>query len=247
MPGTTTRKDDSVDLQHFDLPVAVTLRLQSRSGKIDVVAEPREDVVVEGDKFDVSEADDGATLEVRAGYAGSKPLSVRCPAGTDIAVGTQSGPVHMQGEFGTVSVTTMSGSIDVERADEADLRSGAGNVHLGSCGGRCRMNSMSGSIIAGAVGAASAGTVSGSITIERVTGRFKARSVSGTIKAACNCEGAIAVKTVSGKVYLELPTGTALDTRFKTLSGKVRNPFPAGHDCQLEAMSISGSIELVPA
>lgn len=236
-----------MDLQHFDLPVAVTLRLQSRSGKIEVVAEPREDVVIEGDKFDASEADGGATLEVRAGHAGSKPLSVHCPAGTDVVVGTHSGAVKLTGDFGIVSVTTMSGDIEVERADEADLRSGSGAITLGACRDRCRMNSLSGSINAGAVGAASAGTMSGSITIDRVAGRFKARSVSGTIKAACDCEGAIAVKTVSGKVHLELPTGTALDTRFKTLAGKVRNPFPAGHDCHLEAMSISGSIELVPA
>ncbi len=234
-----------MDSQHFDLPVAVTLRLQSRSGNIDVLAEPRDDVAVEGDGFNTSEADGGATLEVHAGRAGSKSLSVRCPAGTDIVIGTHSGSVNMRGEFGCVSVTTMSGGIDVERADEADLRTAAGSVRLGSCSGRCRMNSMSGSISAGSVGAASAGTMSGSITIERVAGRFKARSVSGAIKAACNCEGEIAVKTVSGKVYLELPSGTALDTRFKTLSGKVRNPFPAGNDCRLEAMSISGSIELV--
>ena len=234
-----------MDLQHFDLPVAVTLRLQSRSGRIDVVAEPREDVVVEGDKFDAGEADGGATLEVRSGHGGSKPLLVRCPVGTDVVVGTQSAAVNLRGQFGIVSVTTMSGGIDVERADEADLRTGAGGVHLGSCGGRCRMNSMSGSIVAGAVGAASAGTVSGSITIERVAGRLKARSVSGPINIACGAQGAIVVKTVSGKVHLELPNGTALDTRFKTLSGKVRNPFPAGHDCRLEAMSISGSIELV--
>jgi len=236
-----------LDLQHFDLPVAVTLRLQSRSGAINIVAEPREDVVVEGEKFDATEADGGAMLEVRSGHGGAKSLSVRCPVGTDVVVGTQSGGVSLTGEFGTVSVTTMSGNIDVERADEADLRSGAGGVHLGSCGGRCRMNSMSGSIIAGSVGAASAGTVSGSITIDRVAGRLKARSVSGTIKASCDGEGAIVVKTVSGKVHLELPTGTALETRFKTLSGKVRNPFPVGHDCRLEAMSISGSIELVPS
>lgn len=236
-----------MDLQHFDLPVAVTLRLQSRSGKIEVVAEPREDVVVEGDRFNASESDGGATLEVRSGHGGSKALSVRCPVGTDVVIGTHSGAVNLSGEFGVVSVTTMTGGIEVERADEADLRSGAGNVHLGSCGGRCRMNSMSGSIMAGAVGAASAGTMSGSITIDRVVGRFKARSVSGTIVAMCDCEGQITVKTVSGKVQLKLPGGTALDTRFKTLSGKVRNPFPAGNDCHLEAMSISGSIELVQA
>jgi DUF4097 and DUF4098 domain-containing protein YvlB len=236
-----------VDLQHFDLPVAVTLRLHSRSGKIDVTAEPREDVIVEGDKFDAAGAEGGSVLEVRSGHGGSKSLSVRCPVGTDIVVGTQSGPVDMHGEFGLVSVTTMSGNIDVERADEADLRTAAGGVRLGSCGGRCRMNSMSGNITAGAVGAASAGTVSGSISIQRVAGRLKARSVSGSISAACGAEGEIAVKTVSGKVHLELPDGTALQTRFKTLSGKVRNPFPVGTDCRLEAVSISGSIELVSA
>ncbi len=36
----------------FRPPVAVTLRLHSHSGGITVVAEPREDVVVEGDRFD---------------------------------------------------------------------------------------------------------------------------------------------------------------------------------------------------
>ena len=243
----TAKAEAHVDLQHFDLPVAVTLRLHARSGTVNVLAEPREDVVVEGDRFDAAEADGGAALDVRSGHSGSKSLSVRCPVGTDVVVGTQSGGVTLKGEFGTVSVTTMSGNIDVERADEADLRSGAGGVRLGSCGGRCRMTSMSGSIVAGRVGAASAGTVSGSITIDRVAGRFKARSVSGTIKASCGCDGEILVKTVSGKVQLELPDGTALDTRFKTLAGKVHNPFPAGHDCRLEAVSISGSIELVPS
>lgn len=235
------------DVQHFDLPVAVTLRLHARSGNITVIAEPREDVVVEGDRFDAGMIDGGAALEVRAGHGGSKSLSVRCPVGIDIVAGTQSGTVKLIGEFGIVSITTMSGGIEVDRAEEADLRNGTGNITLGACSGRCRMNSMSGSIKAGAVGAASAGTMSGSITIERVIGKLKARSVSGAIKVACDCEGEIAVKTVSGNVHLDLPEGTALETRFKTLSGKVRNPFPTGHDCRLQAMSISGSIELVPS
>src|SRR4051812_32406309 len=115
----------SLDVQHFDLPVAVTLRLQSRSGKIDVVAEPRDDVEIEGDRFSTAEADGGAVFEVRSGHGGSKNLTVRCPAGTDVAVGTQSGNVKMTGDFGTVSVTTLSGAIDIEGADEADLRTGS--------------------------------------------------------------------------------------------------------------------------
>ena len=234
-----------VDSQRFDLPVAVTLRLQARSGSIEVVAEPRDDVLVEGDQFDAQEADGGATLEVRAGRGGSKSLSVRCPVGSDLVIGTQSGTVRMSGEFGVVSVTTMSGTIDVDRVEEADLRTGAGSITLNGCRDRCRMNSMSGSITAGDVSAAAAGTVSGTIRIAHVAGKLKARTVSGTIDARCDGEGTIAVKTVSGKVHLELPTGTGLSTRFKTLSGKVRNPFPAGTDCYVEAFTISGSIELV--
>ena len=233
--------------QRFDLPVAVTLRLHTRSGKIDVTTEPREDVLVEGDGFDATEADGGAALDVRSGRGGSRPLSVRCPAGTDIVIGTQGGSIHMTGDFGTVSVTTMSGDIDVDTADEADLRTGSGTITLIGCRERCRLNSVSGTIKAGHVEAIAAGTMSGSISIERVGGKLKARTVSGSITARLDGDGNIVVKTVSGKVHLELPEGTGLSTRFKTMSGKVRNPFPAGSDCHIEAMTISGSIELVPS
>jgi DUF4097 and DUF4098 domain-containing protein YvlB len=236
-----------VDSQRYDLPVAATLRIHARSGKIDVTAEPRDDVLIEGDRFEAEETADGRELDVKSGHAGSKSLSVRCPAGTDIIVGTQSGSVRLCGDFGGVSVTTMSGNIDVETSDEADLRTGSGSITLSSCRERCRLNTVSGKISAGEVAAIAAGTMSGSITIERVAGKLKARSVSGSIRARLDGEGNIAVKTVSGKVQLELPEGTALATRFKTISGKVRNPFPAGDDCYLEAMTISGSIELVPS
>jgi DUF4097 and DUF4098 domain-containing protein YvlB len=235
-----------VGAQHFDLPVAVTLRLQSRSGRVDVIAEPRDDVLAEGDKIEALSDDGGATLKIRNGR-GTRGFTVRCPVGTDVTVGTQSGAVRMAGDFGTVSVTTMSGSIEVESADEADLRSVSASVTLGSCRGRCRMNTASGTVSAHSVGAASAGTMSGAIRIDRVLGALKARSVSGSINAACGGEGAIAVKTVSGKVHIELPEGCEPTTRFKTLSGRVRCDCREGNDLLLEAISISGSIEVVPA
>ncbi len=230
----------------FDLPVAVTLRLQSRSGRIDVIAEPRDDVLAEGDRIESRVDDDGRTLLIRNGH-GSKPFTVHCPAGTDVSIGTHSGAVRLTGDFGAVSVTTMSGRIELDRADEADLRSGSGSIAVRACRGRCRMSSASGKVEAGEVGAAAAGTMSGSITIARVLGSLKARSVSGSIDASCGGEGAIAVKTVSGRVHIALPEGTEPDTCFKTLSGKVRCELPAGGDCRVEAMSISGSIEVVPA
>jgi hypothetical protein len=236
-----------MDSQRFDLPVAVTVRIQSRSGKVEVIAEPRDDVLVEGDGFDAREADDGATLELRSGRGGSKQITVRCPVGTDIAVGTHSANIRTSGELGALSVTTMSANIAVDRADEADLRTGSGDISVNSVRGRVRMNTMSGKIEAGTLGACACGTMSGSIRIERVIGPFKARTVSGSIEAKCDGEGPIAVKTVSGKVQIGLPDGTTVARRFKTISGRVRCPFPEGDDCRIEAMTVSGAIELVPS
>ncbi|TAK60059.1 MAG: hypothetical protein EPO22_09605 [Dehalococcoidia bacterium] len=233
-------------MRKFELPVAVTLRLQSRSGRVDVIAEPREDVLAEGDDIQAQSDDGGATLRIRNGR-GSRPFEVRCPVGTDVMIGTQSGNVRMTGDFGTVSVTTASGSIELESADEADLRTMSSSITVGSCRGKCRMNSASGKLQAGHVGAASAGSMSGSIEIERVEGPLKARSVSGSIRAACGGEGAIAVKTVSGKVQLSLPPGTAPRTHFKSLSGRICCDCPEGSDVLVEAMSVSGSIDIVPA
>ena len=232
-------------MRRFELPVAVTLRLQSRSGRVEVVAEPRDDVLAEGDAIESQVDDGGATLRIRNGH-GRKSFVVRCPVGTDVAIGTQSGPVRLVGDFGTVSVTTASGSIEVDSADEADLRTMSSSITVGSCRGKCRMNSASGKLQAGHVGAASAGSMSGSIEIERVSGPLKARSVSGSITAACDGEGAIAVKTVSGKVQLSLPEGTAPRTRFKSLSGRICCDCPEGSDVLVEAMSVSGSIDVVP-
>lgn len=235
-----------MDTQRFDLPVAATIRIQSRSGKVEIIAEPRDDVLVEGERFDAREAD-GATLELRSGRGGSKTITVHCPVGTDLTVGTHSGSISSAGEVGAISSTTMSGHIDIDRADEADLRTGSGNISIGSVRGRCRLNTMSGKIDGGDLAACACGTMSGAIRIDHVAGPFKARTVSGSIRATCGGEGPIIVKSVSGKVEITLPEGLGVDRRFKTISGRVRCPFPEGDDCRIEAMTVSGAIDLVPA
>lgn len=240
-------KGSAVESRTYDLPVAVTLRIQSRSGAVEVIAEPRDDVLVEGDGFDAREADGGAALEIRTGRGGSKPIELRCPVGTDVSIGTHSGRITTRGELGIVSATTMSAGIEIDHADEADLRSGSGNIKLGSAQGRTRMNTMSGRIEVGTVGACAVGTMSGSVRIGRVIGPLKARTVSGSVHASCGGEGSIAVKSVSGKIEITLPPETSVKKRFKTISGRVRCSLPEGDDCNVEAVTVSGSIELVPA
>ena len=73
---------------------------------------------------------------------------------------------------------------------------------------------------------------------------MRARSVSGSVEFSATGDGPIAVKTVSGKVRIELPPGTEPQTIFKT-HGSVRCDFPAGRDCRVEATSLSGSIEVL--
>lgn len=232
-----------MDTQRYQLPVAVTLRVQSRSGKVHVIAEPREDVEAQGDRLQGTEEDEGRTLQVRSGR-GSGALTVRCPVGTDVVVGTHSGSVRLEGRFGDVSVTTMSGAIEVDASDAADLRTMAGNITVGDCDGKCRASTVSGRVTGGRVGAASVSAMSGSIRFEHVAGEFKARSVSGSIEAACGGDGAIKLKTVSGKVRITLPEGVEPDTCCKSMSGRVFCDLPPGRDCRIDAVSVSGTIEV---
>ncbi|MBF6599487.1 MAG: DUF4097 family beta strand repeat protein [Dehalococcoidia bacterium] len=233
-----------MDIQRYPLPVALTLRLQSRSGRVHVVAEPRDDIEAQGERLQAKEEDGGATLHLRAGR-GSAALVVRCPAGADVVVGTHSGDVRLEGEFGDVSITTMSGRIELEAADQADLRTMSADITLGACR-VSRASTISGAIRGGRAGSAVASSMSGSISFEHVRGAFRARSVAGSVEASCDGEGAIAVKTVSGTVRIALPAGTRVEACCRTMSGHVECGFPAGGDLRVDAMSVSGSIEVVP-
>ena len=236
----------STEKRRYDLPVAATLRLQSRSGRVTVVAEPRDDVEAETDALEAFQEDDGRTLLVRSSRGGSKPLIVRCPIETDVVVGTQSGPVKLEGRLGVVHITTMSGSIDVESAEDLDLRTMSGGLTVGVCRGKCRLSAVSGGVRIGETDSAAVGTVSGGIRLERARGPVRARTVSGSIEMGASGDSPIAVKTVSGRVHITLPAGTEPATFFKT-RGRVVCEFPRGDDCRIEAASLSGSIEIVPA
>ena len=234
-----------MEQRRLDLPVGATLRLQSRSGKVIVIAEPREDVEAETDDVESRMEDGGATLAVRSARGGSKTLTVRVPIDTDVSVGTQSGSVRAQGKLGAVSATTMSGDIEVEDAEELDARSLSGRLTVGRCRGRCRLNAVSGKIYGADVDTAYAQSVSGEIKFDRVLGDVRAKTVSGGIDVSALGDGVIAVKTISGKVRIALPEGTEPHALLKT-RGSVRCDFAEGRDCRVEVASMSGSIEIVP-
>jgi DUF4097 and DUF4098 domain-containing protein YvlB len=235
-----------VDIRRIELPLGAGLRLQSRSGRVHVIAEERDDIEAETDSLEWRADAKEGTLSVRSSRGGSKTLTVRCPRDTDVSVGTQSGSVRLEGKFGGVSVTTASGDIEIDAAEEADMRSMSGRLTIGTCLGRCRLNAVSGTISGHDLDTVYAGTISGSIKLNRVMGDVRAKSVSGNIEMASLGDGNVTVKTVSGRVHIGLPAGTEPQTVFKT-RGRVTCEFAPGRDCRIEAASLSGSIEVVPA
>jgi Putative adhesin len=219
------------------------VRISTVSGRVTVTAEPRSGVVV--DRGGVAQASADGAVEIRAGRP-RESVEVRCPEGADVIVGTRSGSIELLGRFGTVGVTSQSGSIRVAAAMEADLRTVSGGLELESCEGRCRLSTTSGRITVGVTHDAEISTTSGKIAVDHATGTVQVRSVSGSVRVASEAHGPVTASTVSGSITIHLPRGVRPKVRTSGL-GKVRNGFEAGDDMVVDVANVSGTIRLVPA
>ncbi len=218
------------------------LRISAVIGRVTVIAEARSDVVV--DRGRAAETGADGAVEVRASRP-SDSVDVRCPAGADVVVGTISGNVELRGHFGSVGVTSQSGSIRVTAVTEADLRTVSGVVELGECEGRCRVSTTSGKIKVGATGDADISTMSGTIDVDGAQGAARVRAVSGAVRVASAARGPINVRTVSGRITISLPENVRPALRSSGL-GKLRNSFEAGDDVVIDIANVSGTVRLVP-
>ena len=219
------------------------VRISAISGRVTVTAEPRPDVAV--DRGGVAETNADGSVEIRPGRP-SDSVVVRCPVGADVMVGTRSGRVELSGRFGTVGVTSQSGSIHVGAVSEADLRTVSGVVQLEECDGRCRISTTSGRITVGATGDAEIFTTSGSVGIDAVAGTVQVRSVSGTVSVASSARGGVNAGTVSGSITIRLPSWARPSVR-SSGRGTVRSSFEPGDDVVVEIASVSGTVRLIPA
>jgi DUF4097 and DUF4098 domain-containing protein YvlB len=226
-------------------PAAASLRLRisAVSGGVRVTAEPRTDVVV-GRGGSAVETPDGA-VEIQAGRP-SDSLDVRCPAGVDVVIGTRSGRVELEGRFGSVGVTSQSGSIRVAAVAEADLRTVSGTVEIVECDGRCRISTTSGRITVGATGDAEISTTSGRVSIDTVAGALLVRAVSGTVTVGSSARGPIRASTVSGSITIRLPQGVRPTVRSSGRS-TVQSSFEPGDDVVVDIATVTGTVKLVPA
>ena len=229
------------------VPGHAELRLSTSSGKITVVAEERDDVLVEGGvrSPDDVERDPIGRMRLTSARGGASDLQLRCPTGTDLVVGTISGHADLRGRFGVVRITTVSGSVEAEAADELDVRSISGSIRVESCASGCLLRTKSGRTEIGRARDAEISTISGKIRLDEASGTVRAQTVSGSIEIGTERDGDVGVQTMSGSVRVAVPEGVRPHTRLRSLSGRPRSDCEEGSDCQIAVRSLSGSIEVV--
>ena len=215
------------------------VRLHAVSGTIVVSAEERDDVGIGPDA--VREVGDDGTIEVH-GKKKSSPLHVSVPVGSDVTVGTVSGDIELIGVLGSVRVTSTSGSIEVDWAESADLRTTSGRVVVGKCNGMCRVSNKSGKVVVNEAGEGAISSVSGSVQIDAKS-LVEVRTVSGKVDVQSGAGGPVRVHTVSGSIEVALPPGVKPNVRLGG-RGKVRNDYEPGDDVQVEVRTVSGKIAI---
>ena len=218
--------------------MAHELRVATRSGRLTIIGEARDDFLVDGGQV---ADDDGGAVTVEP-YRGSRAVTIRCPAGTDVVAGTSSGHLRFAGDLGAVRLTTMSGKIEVDTVTSIDIRAMSGSVTVESCTDECRVKTKSGKVKIGSAGSVSIAVGSGSIRVGDVGGQVGVRAISGTVEVGAGGRGPVAIETMSGKVSITLPSSCRPNVRAKSLSGRHRIELPHGDDVDVTVKTLSGGI-----
>ena len=229
------------------------LEITSRSGHLLIVTEAgRVDVAVDG-LVDAKPCDanqrggkrqvwrENQRLHIRS-RNGSQALTVRCPPGTDVVAGSDSGQVELRGDFGDVRLRSASSQIKVDRARSAEVRTKNGRIRVAGVHGQVSAASASGAIDVERAHTARAMSISGRIKLQQIVGTAHALSVSGSVEVDTDGAGDINVGTVSGSVKVRVPTDRAPRVRAKRKSGHLNVRCPQGDDLTINVASVSGAI-----
>lgn len=179
--------------------------------------------------------------DLQDGVSISYTLTV--PADSLLRSRTGSGSHRIEGVRGEVQATTGSGSIVAREIGSLSASSGSGSIDVERVEGSVRANTGSGKIQATGVGGAiTARTGSGSIDVAQAgKGDVEVSSSSGTVRVR-GVRGALRASTTSGGLHVQGdPRG---DWELSAASGGVRVDVPDGSGFDLDANTSSGSIDV---
>jgi DUF4097 and DUF4098 domain-containing protein YvlB len=197
------------------------VRISTLSGRIEVTAEQRADVAIDG-KAHVERTERQLTIE-----SISDSVRLRVPLGTDVVIGTISGRIDVSGLVGALNAVTVSGRVEIDQATSIDVRTTSGRVEVGRISGECCVRTVSGRVEVGECGAVDVATKSARIDLRRVHGDVRAHCVSGRIEITLADPHDVIAETVSGRIEVSLPPGCV-----------------PGSDCQVDARSVSGRVQV---
>jgi len=213
------------------------LRASTESARLDVVAEDRADIAVDGDIAVPS----GGVVTVATS---SRALVVRVPVGTELVVGTTSGRVRVRGPAGATKVATESGRVEIEQAERVDVRTQSGRVDVGACAQRCLVQTESGRVTVQRAGGLAAHTRSGRVSVDAAHGDVEVRTTSGRVNVALDAAAVVDAETVSGRI--DITVGEGLGARLDEASEGRRIDIDAraGDDCLIRTRAVSGRIRV---
>ncbi len=208
-----------------ELPHGARLRVLTVSGGVSVIAEERDDLEVDPPDRRVKLVDEGRVAELKSR---SNNLTVRCPIGTNVSVGTVSGKVNLAGSLGSIKISTISSGVEIDTSSgDVDVRTISGSINVARCGGSCKLGSKSGSIHVGGAG-----------------GDVRASTISGSLDVETQGLGEVSLKGVSGSMTVHVPQDKRPRVRMKSLSGSVKCDCEEGSDFEIKGRSISGSLHV---
>lgn len=217
------------------------IRITGRSSRVDVTGVADAAVEVHGG---TATTNDDGSIDI---VAGSGRLRVTCPERSTVVVSTASGTVVAGGSIAELRALTSSGRVEIASAAEVDVRTRSGAVVVGTCSGVCRVTTSSGSVRVEEAREVTASSTSTKVVLGRVS-VANVRTVSGTIEVGLDIGGRVDASSVSGKVRVRVPAGTAAKMRLTSRSGRITRDVPELDEgsvgCTVDASTSSGTIEV---
>jgi DUF4097 and DUF4098 domain-containing protein YvlB len=251
----------------FDTPGHLVVRIDDRSGEIDLATHDRPTTEIE-----ITPLEDAATDQVgrtrvehretdgrhrieievpsaarngglvRRMLAGSTSVrvAVRLPVGADLEVTAASASTRATGRFGAVHIESASGSVGVDDVDgDVEVRTASGSVRVGTVLGSTTIRTASGEVRCGRIAVNSISTASGAVRVDAVTGRLMVKTSSGSVRAGDVTDGCT-IQTVSGSQLVErLLAGEA---QCDSVSGDVTVRVALGTVVKVDAETVSGHL-----
>lgn len=271
----------------YTTPEPVALLVRFDSGQLTIIASDRTDTIVDvqpskpSSDIDVEHAENTVVEQhgnqirviapdVKKRFLRSPSIDVvvELPTRSDVTGMVAAADARVIGEIGSVSITTASGDVAVERSASCSIsvasgdvacdqtsgdlaiKSASGEVRFTSVGGNATLTSASGNIFGLKIdGDVELRTASGDISIDWVGGSATARTASGDLRLAGVRRGTVEADSASGDLTIGVAEGSAAWLDVNSLTGDVSSsledsgpPLEGTDVVSIHARTLSGDI-----